>query len=137
MTSVLKKASQYADLIAAGLVVMVVVMLVIPLPSVLLDMAITQPCLYGAGDPVVLERLFQLLRELAWTVRTPDQRAAVSRQLERVRAAVARQDFEFDDDHRLQAVAALVDAALLRAWPIGRPPPPNLRSPWSDRPHVP
>src|SRR5216110_1678072 len=41
MTEILKKASKYADLIAAGLVVLVVVMLVIPLPPVLLDMFIT------------------------------------------------------------------------------------------------
>src|SRR4051812_15193703 len=41
MTDVLKKASKYADLIAAALVVMVVVMLVIPLPPMLLDLFIT------------------------------------------------------------------------------------------------
>src|SRR5690242_5100387 len=40
MTPLLKKASGYADLIAAAVVVMVVVMLVIPLPPALLDMAI-------------------------------------------------------------------------------------------------
>jgi uncharacterized membrane protein len=32
----------------------------------LLDMAITQPRRYGAGDPLVLARLFTLLAELAW-----------------------------------------------------------------------
>ena len=37
MTEILKKASKYADLIAAALVVLVVVMLVIPLPPALLD----------------------------------------------------------------------------------------------------
>src|ERR687887_2559505 len=41
MTEVLKKASKYADLIAAALVVLVVVMLVIPLPPMLLDLFIT------------------------------------------------------------------------------------------------
>src|SRR4051794_40494133 len=41
MTGFLKKASKYADLIAAAVVVLVVVMLVIPLPPFLLDMAIT------------------------------------------------------------------------------------------------
>jgi flagellar biosynthesis protein FlhA len=41
MTNALKRASRYADLIAAGVVVLVVVMMVIPLPPMLLDLAIT------------------------------------------------------------------------------------------------
>src|SRR3954453_19993681 len=41
MTDLLKKVSKYADLIAAALVVLVVVMLVIPLPPMLLDLFIT------------------------------------------------------------------------------------------------
>jgi flagellar biosynthesis protein FlhA len=41
MTNMLKRASRYADLIAAGVVVMVVVMMIIPLPPMLLDLAIT------------------------------------------------------------------------------------------------
>jgi flagellar biosynthesis protein FlhA len=41
MTNALKQAKKYADLIAAGVVVMVVVMMVIPLPPMLLDLAIT------------------------------------------------------------------------------------------------
>ncbi|MEN3284003.1 MAG: hypothetical protein V7607_5143, partial [Solirubrobacteraceae bacterium] len=36
MTNALKQAKKYADLIAAGVVVMVVVMMVIPLPPMLL-----------------------------------------------------------------------------------------------------
>jgi flagellar biosynthesis protein FlhA len=41
MTNVLKRASRYSDLIAAGAVVLVVVMMIIPLPAFLLDLAIT------------------------------------------------------------------------------------------------
>jgi flagellar biosynthesis protein FlhA len=41
MTNALRRASRYADLIAAAVVVLVVVMMVIPLPPVLLDLAIT------------------------------------------------------------------------------------------------
>jgi flagellar biosynthesis protein FlhA len=41
MTNALKQAKKYADLIAAGVVVLVVVMMVIPLPPMLLDLAIT------------------------------------------------------------------------------------------------
>jgi len=41
MTNALKHAKRYADLIAAAMVVLVVVMMVIPLPPMLLDLAIT------------------------------------------------------------------------------------------------
>jgi len=41
MTNALKQAKRYADLIAAAMVVLVVVMMVIPLPPMLLDLAIT------------------------------------------------------------------------------------------------
>lgn len=41
MTNALKRVSRYSDLIAAAAVVLVVVMLVIPLPPMLLDLAIT------------------------------------------------------------------------------------------------
>src|SRR5213596_1689942 len=41
MTNFLKRASRHADLVAAGAVVLVVVMMVIPLPAFLLDLAIT------------------------------------------------------------------------------------------------
>jgi flagellar biosynthesis protein FlhA len=41
MTSFLKKAGRHADFVAAGAVVLVVAMMIIPLPPVLLDLAIT------------------------------------------------------------------------------------------------
>jgi flagellar biosynthesis protein FlhA len=41
MTNALRQAKRYADLIAAAVVVLVVVMMVIPLPPMLLDLAIT------------------------------------------------------------------------------------------------
>jgi type III secretory pathway component EscV len=41
MTNILKRASRHADLVAAGAVVLVVAMMVIPLPAFLLDLAIT------------------------------------------------------------------------------------------------
>jgi flagellar biosynthesis protein FlhA len=41
MTNLLKQAKRYADLVAAGVVVLVVVMMVVPLPPMLLDLAIT------------------------------------------------------------------------------------------------
>lgn len=47
----------------------------------LLESACTQPRLYGADDPMVLDALVSMLRELAWTASTPEQRAAISDQL--------------------------------------------------------
>jgi flagellar biosynthesis protein FlhA len=41
MNSLMKKAGRYADLMAAGAVVLVVVMMIVPLPPFLLDLAIT------------------------------------------------------------------------------------------------
>jgi flagellar biosynthesis protein FlhA len=41
MTSFLSKAGRYSDLLAAGAVVLVVVMMIVPLPAALLDLAIT------------------------------------------------------------------------------------------------
>jgi flagellar biosynthesis protein FlhA len=41
MTNLLKRASRHSDLVAAGAVVLVVAMMVIPLPAFLLDLAIT------------------------------------------------------------------------------------------------
>src|SRR3712207_8654801 len=41
MNELLKKAGRHADLMAAGAVVLVVVMMIIPLPAFLLDLAIT------------------------------------------------------------------------------------------------
>src|SRR3954453_16607323 len=41
MTDMMQKLGKYTDLIAAGVVVLVVVMLIIPLPPMLLDLMIT------------------------------------------------------------------------------------------------
>ena len=41
MTNFFRKASKYSDLVAAGAVVLVVVMMIIPLPAFILDLAIT------------------------------------------------------------------------------------------------
>jgi flagellar biosynthesis protein FlhA len=41
MNDLIKKVSKYSDLVAAGAVVLVVVMMIVPMPAVLLDLAIT------------------------------------------------------------------------------------------------
>jgi uncharacterized membrane protein len=45
--------------------------------TALLDLAVAQPCRYGAGEPAVLSRLLVMLREIAWTATGPVPRAAV------------------------------------------------------------
>ena len=82
----------------------------------LLEVAISQPRRYGAADPFVLARLFELLAEVAWCAREPDQREAVSDQLLRLEATVARQDFDADERLRLARLAARVRSADRRRW---------------------
>ncbi|MEO3885247.1 DUF2254 domain-containing protein [Nonomuraea sp. B5E05] len=55
----------------------------------LLELVMAQPRHYAAGDPDVLTRLFMVLREVAWSARGPEQRAAVAEQLVRLRAVVS------------------------------------------------
>lgn len=64
-----------------------------------LDLAITQPLLYGRGDPLVVMRLLEILRDLAWTI--PSQHSDVIRgQLHRIEHAIL--DEEFDSVERQQ-----------------------------------
>ena len=82
----------------------------------LLELAVGQPRRYGAGDPLVLARLFALLRELAWSVHRPEQRDAVADQLTRLRATSAGQDFDQRERDRLAAAAEQVEQALVGRW---------------------
>ncbi len=82
----------------------------------LLELAITQPRRYGAADPFVLGRLFDLLRELAWCVQTQEQEHAVTEQLARLRATAAAQDFAAAETARLGRLAALVEQAQHGRW---------------------
>ncbi len=77
----------------------------------LVDMAITQPRRYGASDPQVMQRLFQLLTELAGHCRL-DQRHIVHAQLDRLVATVGAQDFDPHEIGQLDQAAADVRTAL-------------------------
>ena len=77
----------------------------------LVETAIDQPRRYGASDPQVLGRLFQLLAELAWTA-APPHRALVRDQLARLRATVAAQDFDEAELASLADSARSVEGAL-------------------------
>lgn len=82
----------------------------------MLEFAIGQPRRYGAGDPQVLSRLFSLLAELAWVARDRGQQTAIASQLERLRATVARQDFDPFEQALLDGLAVRVEAALEGRW---------------------
>ena len=82
----------------------------------LLEIAISQPRRYGATDPFVLARLFELLAEVAWCAREPDQRQAVADELLRLEATVAKQDFDADERRRLAKLADRVRLAEQHRW---------------------
>ncbi|WP_327377553.1 DUF2254 domain-containing protein [Streptomyces sp. NBC_01216] len=81
----------------------------------LLDLALTQPCRYGATDAAVLDRLLTLLRELAWHA-SPSQHPPIAHQLARLRATVAAQDFHPGEHARLTALAGQVEQAMAGVW---------------------
>ncbi len=82
----------------------------------LLELAIAQPRLYGAADPVVLARLFEMLRELAWLAREPDQHRAISKQLERLRLTVSAEGFGVAETARFAELATRVEEAQVGRW---------------------
>ncbi len=81
----------------------------------LLDMAITQPRRYGAGDPLVLARLFTLLAELAWHA-PASARPVIAAQLDRLRATTDAQAFDATECARLAQLAAQVEHSLTGGW---------------------
>lgn len=86
----------------------------------LLEVALGQPRRYGSGEPVVLARLFSLLREVGWVAQSADDRAAVRCQLERLRAAAREHGYEGDDRDRLDNLGQRVEDALNHEWPFER-----------------
>ena len=90
----------------------------------LLELAVSQPCRYGADAPEVLERLLELLRQVAWTLRAdgptpsaPDETSAVVWQLARVRQAVRQGRGMPRERQDLEALADRVEEALQGRWP--------------------
>lgn len=81
----------------------------------LLELAIGQPRRYGAADPEVITRLYQLLDEVAWTATLPDQRQAIAHQLGRLRATTEAQHFDPTELERLARLASDVEHTLARA----------------------
>ncbi len=81
----------------------------------LVELAVEQPRRYGASDPLVLGRLFMLLRELAW-VHRDRVRSIVFDQLDRLRATVGAQDFDPAEQRRLALLATSVEQCLDGVW---------------------
>ncbi len=82
----------------------------------LLETAVARPRRYGASDPVVLERLAALLREVAWCTSDPDHRRAIGQQLDRLRATIAGTDFDSVELERLAKLTGQVEDALAGRW---------------------
>ncbi|MCO8277666.1 DUF2254 domain-containing protein [Actinoplanes sp. TRM 88003] len=82
----------------------------------LLELAVAQPCRYGAAEPAVLSRLLAMLREIAWTTTDPARRAAVGRQLDRLAGVATRPDLDPAERDRLDDQARTVREALAGRW---------------------
>lgn len=77
----------------------------------LLDIALTQPRRYGASDPGVVERLFQLLQEVGYRAQRSEQNAAVLQQIERLEASVAAETYDYVERERFGRFAEAARAA--------------------------
>ncbi|MDN5764763.1 MAG: DUF2254 domain-containing protein [Humibacillus sp.] len=73
----------------------------------LVEMSLTQIRRYGAGDPLVVARLYQLLDEIAWNVTASDL-GLVDRERRRLDATTASADFDDVSRARLAAVSSRV-----------------------------
>jgi uncharacterized membrane protein len=82
----------------------------------LLELGVEQPRRYGVGDPDVVARLYQLLREVGYVIERPEEREAVRTQRDRLDDSVASADFDQPERERFAAAARLVDLALVGRW---------------------
>ena len=83
----------------------------------LLHLALDQPRRYGIDEPQVVERLFCLLREVAWTADTTNHHDAVRDELLKLDTAMAAAHLDADQSARYAALASTVEAALDGRWP--------------------
>lgn len=72
------------------------------------DLGISQPRRYGARDPQVLRKIFEVLVDLSHRAVTPEQKAVVLDQLRRLRKTVDAQDFEPEERSDLDELGARV-----------------------------
>lgn len=83
----------------------------------LLDLALTQPRRYGAGDPEVFAQLLRMLRELAWSSSRPQRRRLIEEHLDILVEVLGRQDFCDPVRRRLEDEVMHVRQALDGRWP--------------------
>lgn len=88
------------------------VVLARPTFTELLELVCTQPRLYGADDPMVLDALVSMLRGLAWKTGTDEQRTAITDQLLRLQQHFTGHDTA--SRRRLDQRAQQVREALAR-----------------------
>ncbi len=81
----------------------------------LLAEALTQPRVYGSGDPDLCARLYRLLAELAWRTRAAE-REAIKAQLAALDDAVENSGLHPSDQKNLSRLAAEAREALAGGW---------------------
>lgn len=88
------------------------VRVVIALPDVagLLHLAMGQPRMYGASDPVVAERLLTLLQEVSWCDRQDRYRPHILEELARMREAIRSGAYLQAERQRLLDIAQKVES---------------------------
>ncbi len=82
----------------------------------LLELAVDQPRSYGAREPQVIERLFGMLREVAWVTTRPDHREALRHELERLRWALDKVDVDSTQRARYERLHGDVENAIQGRW---------------------
>lgn len=75
------------------------------------DLGISQPRRYGATDPQVLEKIFQVLLDLSHRA-APEQRPVIRDQLERLRGTVEAQSFDSAERTALAELGQRIDQNL-------------------------
>ncbi|WP_353826398.1 DUF2254 domain-containing protein [Agromyces sp. SYSU T0242] len=78
----------------------------------LLEVGMQQARRYGAADPDVAERLFQLVGDVGRRATRPEQRAALAEQLDRLIASVGSADYDPVERARFAALAESARARL-------------------------
>ncbi len=88
------------------------------------DLGISQPRRYGAADPQVLQKIFQILLDLSHRT-TPDQRPVIRDQLDRLRTTVGAQSFDSDERTALAELGHRVEQNLRKPLTSGDPQKPR------------
>ena len=82
----------------------------------LLEIALQQPRRYGAGDPDVAGRMFQLLREVGFRAPQAEQRRAVAEQLGRLVASVDAETYDATEREHFAELAERTTRAIAGRW---------------------